>query len=58
VYVQGRWIPIDGTLALGGIGAAHLKIAHSNLKDASAFSVFLPVAQVLGHLSIEVVDAE
>lgn len=58
VYIDKRWIPIDGTLALGGIGAAHLKIAQTNLKDASAYSSFLPVIQVLGRLSIKVVDAK
>ena len=35
VYVEKRWIPIDGTLALGGIGADHLKIAQSSLSGAS-----------------------
>ncbi len=38
VYIDKRWIPIDGTLALGGIGAAHLKIANSSLKSASAYT--------------------
>ena len=57
VYIDKRWIPIDGTLALGGIGAAHLKLAQSNLAGASAYSAFLPVAQVAGRLKIEVVEA-
>ena len=54
VYIDGRWIPIDGTLAQGGIGAAHLKLAHSNFSDASAYSAFLPVVQVVGRLKIEI----
>ncbi|MEE9603926.1 MAG: transglutaminase-like domain-containing protein [Thermoguttaceae bacterium] len=53
VYVDGLWIPIDATLAMGGIGAGHLKLAHSNLKGASAISSFISVAQVLGRLKIE-----
>jgi hypothetical protein len=57
-YIDKRWIPIDGTLALGGIGAAHLKIAQSSLKDATAYSSFLPVTQVLGRLKISVVDVK
>jgi len=57
VYVDKRWIPIDATLAQGGIGAGHLQIAHSTLKGASAYSAFLPVAQILGRLRIEIVDA-
>ncbi|MEN6406211.1 MAG: transglutaminase domain-containing protein [Thermoguttaceae bacterium] len=56
VYIDRRWIPIDGTLALGGIGAAHLKIAHTNLKGASAYSAMLPVVKMLGHLKIRVTD--
>jgi len=55
-YIDKRWIPLDGTLAQGGIGSGHLKIQHTNLKGASAYSAFLPVVQVLGRLSIEVLD--
>ncbi len=58
VYVHGRWIPIDATLGQGGIGAAHLKLAHSSLKGASAYSSFLPVIRVIGRLKIRVLDAE
>ena len=58
VYIDGRWIPIDGTLAQGGIGAGHLTIAHTNLEGTSAYSTFLPVVQILGRLSIEVIDAK
>ena len=56
VYVEKRWIPVDGTLGLGGIGADHLKIAQSNLDGASAYSAFLPVVQVAGRLKIEIID--
>jgi len=58
VYVDKRWIPIDGTLAQGGIGAGHLKIAQSSLKDATAYSAFLPVVKILGRLSIKIIDAK
>jgi hypothetical protein len=58
VYVGGRWIPIDATLGQGGIGAAHLELAHSSLKGASAYSSFLPVIQVIGRLKIEVLEVE
>jgi hypothetical protein len=58
VYIDKHWIPIDATLAKGGIGAAHLQLAHSSLKGASAFSSFLPAVQVVGRLKIEVVEAE
>ena len=56
VYIDKRWIPIDGTLALGGIGAGHLEIAHTNLEGASVYSAFLPVVQILGRLKIEIID--
>jgi hypothetical protein len=55
---EGEWIPIDATLAKGGIGAGHLKLAHSSLKGASAYSSFLPVVQVVGRLKIEPIEAE
>ncbi len=58
VYIEDRWIPIDGTLALGGIGAGHLKIGQTNLEGASIYSTFLPVVQILGQLDIEVVDVK
>jgi len=58
VHVDGRWIPLDATLAAGGIGAAHLKLTHSNLKGASAFSSLIPVLNVIGRLKIEVLQQE
>jgi len=58
VYVQRRWIPLDATLAQGGIGAAHLKLAHSNLKGASAYTSFLPVMRVIGRLKVEIDEVE
>jgi len=58
VHVDGRWIPLDATRAQGGIGAAHLKMAHSNFKGASALSAFLPVVQVIGKLKIEILEVE
>ena len=58
VYLGGRWIPLDATLAQGGIGAAHLKLAHSNLEGASAYASVLPVAQVAGRLKIELLEVE
>lgn len=58
VFIDGRWIPIDGTLASGGIGAGHLKIAQSDLQGATAYSAFLPVTRILGRLKIEVLDVE
>jgi transglutaminase-like putative cysteine protease len=58
VYVGDRWIGVDGTLGQGGLGAGHLKLSTSNLKEGTAMSSFLPVAQVLGRLKIEEVAGE
>lgn len=58
VYIDGRWIPIDGTLGQGGIGAAHLELAHSNLQGGSAYTSMLPVFRIAGKLKIEVLDAK
>lgn len=58
VLVDGHWLPLDATLGEGGIGAAHLKLADTNLAGQSAYLSLLPVAQVLGQLKIELIEAE
>jgi transglutaminase-like putative cysteine protease len=58
VWVRERWIPLDATLGMGGIGAAHLKVSHSNLQGVDPLSQFLPVFQLIGNLRLEVVSAE
>ncbi len=58
VFLNGRWIPLDGTLGQGGIGAAYLKITSSNLQGASPNAAFLPVTKVMGQLKIEVLEVE
>ena len=49
---------MDATLGRGGIGAAHLKLTDSNLDGAQAYSCFLPVAQVIGQIKIEILEVE
>ena len=58
VYLDGTWTPLDAIMGQGGIGAAHLKLTDSSLEGATAYSSFLPVAQVVGKLKISVVEAE
>jgi hypothetical protein len=58
LWIGNQWVPMDATLGRGGIGAAHLKLADSNLAGAQAYSSFLPVAQVIGQLKIEILDVE
>lgn len=57
LFLDGRWIPLDATLGRGRVGAAHIKLADSNLSDSGAVSSFLPVVNVIGQLHIEVLDA-
>ena len=46
--------PIHATLGRGGIGAAHLKVADSDLSSASPVSALLPVIDVIGQLELEI----
>lgn len=54
VWIDGRWIPLDATLARQGIGAGHIKLASSSLRGADAFAALLPVVNVLGRLKLSV----
>ncbi len=58
VFLDNRWIPLDGTLGKGGIGAGHIKLADSSLseKAPAPLSLFLPLLQAVGKLSIAVID--
>jgi hypothetical protein len=56
LYINGRWVPLDGTLGLGHASPTHIKIADSNLEGVDALSTFLPVARVMDRLKIEVVS--
>ncbi len=57
-FIAGRWIPLDGTLARGGIGGGHLKLAHSSLQGSTAYSSLMPVIQVIGRLQVAVVEPQ
>ena len=58
VWIENRWIPLDATLGLGGIGAAHLKLTSTNLSGANAYGDLLPVVQAIGKLELEIVSAQ
>ncbi len=58
VFVGKHWLPLDATLGQGGIGASHLELGDSNLKDAAALTSLISVVQVLGKLKIEVLEVE
>ncbi len=58
VWIKDRWIPLDATLGLGGIGGAHLKFAHSSMQGTGAYADLLPVVQALRRLNLEIVSSE
>jgi hypothetical protein len=58
VWIDGQWVPLDATLGREGVGAAHLKIRHTNLHGVSPYAAFLPVYQVLGQLQIEILEVQ
>jgi transglutaminase-like putative cysteine protease len=53
----GCWVPLDATLGEGRVSADHLKLADSNLADRGGLTSFLPLAEVIGQLKIEVLEA-
>ena len=53
-WIEDRWVPLDATLGLGGIGAGHLKIGDSDLGGDDARTSLLAVLAVVNRLSIEV----
>lgn len=57
-WLDGAWVPLDATLARGGIGAGHIKVADSSLADAGNTPVaeFIPLIHILGRTTIEVLD--
>jgi hypothetical protein len=58
VWIADRWVPLDPTLGLSGIGGDHIKLADSNLAGADAYAAMLPVIEVFGRLELEVIEAE
>ncbi len=58
VWIGGQWLPIDATLGRGYVGAAHLKITDHSWYDTQSLTPLVPVLNVLGKLSIEVIRVE
>lgn len=59
-WLGDRWVPLDGTLARGGIGAAHLTVATSSFADSdpAPMTTFLPLLLSSGDLSIRILSNE
>jgi hypothetical protein len=58
VWIKDRWVPLDPTLGLGGIGADHIKLGDSNLAGGSPLAELMAVIHVFGRLELEVLSAE
>jgi hypothetical protein len=59
VWVQDRWIPLDATMAAGGIGVGHIKISDTNFAETSPAAALLPAIALLGKkIEIHVVSLE
>jgi hypothetical protein len=58
VWIAGRWLGLDGTLGLGGVSAAHVKIADHSWHDTQSLTPLLPVSRILGKVAIEVVETD
>lgn len=59
VAIQGQWLALDATQALGSVGADHVKIADHSWHDTQSMIPLLPVNRVLlAKPSIEVLRIE
>src|SRR5262249_28003381 len=58
VWVNNQWVPIDGTLGRGYVGATHLKVSDQSWNDDRTLTPLLPFLRVVGKLKIEVVKAK
>jgi transglutaminase/protease-like cytokinesis protein 3 len=58
VWIRDRWVPVDATLGLGGIGAGHIKLGVSSLEGVSPFAALAPVLEVMGSLDLEITAYE
>jgi hypothetical protein len=47
VYAGGQWLPLDGTLGLGGVGPGHVKIFDHSWHNEKSFAPLLPVLRTL-----------
>jgi hypothetical protein len=58
VWIDGQWLGIDGTLGLGGVSAAHVKIADHSWHDTPSLTPLLPARRILGKIAITVQSRE
>ncbi len=59
VWINGQWLPIDGTLGRGFVGASHIKITDPSWHNEQSLKPLLPVLRVMqGKPTIEVVRTD
>jgi transglutaminase-like putative cysteine protease len=56
VYVNRRWVAIDSTFDQTAVDAVHIKLSETSLVGVSPYEGFLPVARVLGKMTLEPVE--
>jgi hypothetical protein len=58
VCIDGQWLGLDGTLGLGGVSAAHVKISDHSWQDTHSLTPLLPANRILGKMTISVLRVE
>lgn len=58
VWVDGQWRGLDACLGPGGVGVGHVKVSDHSWHDTQSQTPLLPVARVLGKVSVELVSVE
>jgi len=48
VWVEGKWLALDGTLGQGSVGPGHIKISEASWFEEKSFAPLMPVLMVLG----------
>jgi transglutaminase-like putative cysteine protease len=58
VYVNRRWVAIDSTFDQTAVDAVHIKLSETSLVGVSPYEGFLPVARVLGKMTLEPLEIQ
>jgi transglutaminase-like putative cysteine protease len=53
VYVNNRWVALDAAFDQTSVDAVHIKLSDTSLDGVAPYEAFLPVAQVMGKLTLE-----
>ncbi len=57
-WLNGKWVPLDGTLGVGGATAGHIKMGDASFSDenTSPVGTFAPLMLAIGSLQIDVAE--